>query len=163
MNGILPPTLPHGLVLLSGLGPHPQEEPIGGAPQAAPSQPAPAPAGEGKAATKEEGGGQGQPQKGPYDACPQMLLMVGVMVAFFWFFLIRPQQKQEKKRKEMLATLAKNDKVITSSGIHGTVAALDERTVVLKIDEKGDVRVKFDRSAVASILNRPGHEGGPAK
>lgn len=81
-----------------------------------------------------------------------MMLMLLGFVAILYFFMIRPQQKQEKARKAMLAGVKKNDRVVTTSGIHATVAALEERTVILKLDEKGDVRVKFDRSAIAAIL-----------
>src|SRR5260221_8814933 len=39
----------------------------------------------------------------------------------FYFLLLRPQQQQEKKRKEMISKLKKNDKVLTASGMDGTV------------------------------------------
>jgi len=150
-------SLPSGLVFLPGLTASPQNERVGSSAGAAP------------AARGVQGGQTGQTgatQKAPGKpggrppgrACgndPTMIIMLVGMVVFFYFFLIRPQQKQEKQRKAMLAALKKNDKVLTTSGIYGTVAALDERTVTLKIDEKGDVRVKFDRSAITAILNRP--------
>ena len=93
--------------------------------------------------------------KKPIPGCDtvSLLMMLGLL-AFFYFFLILPQRKQEKRRREMLGALKKNDKVITTSGIHGTIVAMDERTVTLKIDEKGDVRVKFEKSAISSIVSK---------
>ena len=51
------------------------------------------------------------------------------IILIFYFFIIRPQRQQQKKIKEMLANLKKNDEVITTSGIHGTVAIVKEKTV----------------------------------
>ena len=157
--------LPAGLLFLPGTVGSPQNEKVGSSSGAAPSatghqgaQGAPA----GKSGTQQPAGGKGTANKGNPPCAtsnPQFLVLMLAMVVFFYFFMIRPQQKQEKKRKAMLASLKKNDKVVTSSGIYGTVAALDERTVTLKIDEKGDVRVKFDRSAISGILNRPSNQG----
>ncbi len=159
--------LPAGLAFLPGLAGSPQNEKVGpsagtfsgGSSRQGASPPAHAgtqqhPGGQGRA------GSQGNPKGQPPCATsnPSFLVLMLAMVAFFYFFMIRPQQKQEKKRKAMLASLKKNDKVVTTSGIYGTVAALDERTVTLKIDEKGDVRVKFDRSAISGILGRPSNQ-----
>ena len=156
MNRIHPASLPPGLVFYPGLAALPQDEPIGGAPGpargAGPNFAPQAPA----TGTEQEA----PPTKKPGgDACLSMLPMLLIFGVFFYFFLIRPQRKQEAKRKALLAALKKNDKVVTTSGIYATVVALDEKTATLKIDEKGDIRVKFERSAVATILNRPGDEG----
>ena len=156
--------LPAGLVFLPGLAGSPQNEKVGSSSGAMPGatgrQGAATPPAQ--PGTTQAAGGKNNKGR-PQDCAtsnPQFLILMLAMVAFFYFFMIRPQQKQEKKRKAMLASLKKNDKVVTTSGIYGTVAALDERTVTLKIDEKGDVRVKFDRSAISGILNRPSPDQG---
>ena len=64
--------------------------------------------------------------------------------------MFRPQQQQQKKIKEMLANLKKNDEVITTSGIHGTVVIVKDKTVVLRVDE--GCRLEFDRESIASIV-----------
>ena len=53
-----------------------------------------------------------------------MLLLMGVV---FYFFLIRPANKKEKTRREMLKSLRKHDRVVTSGGIHGTVTTIDDK------------------------------------
>lgn len=79
-----------------------------------------------------------------------------ILVLAFWgyFLLFRPQQQQEKKRREMIATLKKNDKVLTSAGIYGTVVSVDSEQdrVVLRIDDDRGVKVTFSKSAVARVL-----------
>lgn len=77
-----------------------------------------------------------------------------VIMVIFYFLMIRPQKKEEKQRQEMLKNLKKNDKVVTIGGIFGLVANVREEDVTLKIDESGDVRVRFTRSAIARIVTR---------
>jgi len=81
----------------------------------------------------------------------QILFMYVPIFLIFYFLIIRPQQQQGKKTKEMLANLKKNDEVITTSGIHGTVVIVKEKTVVLRVDE--GCRIEFDRESIASVTN----------
>ena len=53
-----------------------------------------------------------------------------LIVAVFYLFIIRPQKKRQKERQELVNKMEKGDKVVTSSGIHGKVAALDRKSVV---------------------------------
>ncbi len=88
---------------------------------------------------------------------PQDSMMSQVMFLYlpifgiFYFLVIRPQQQQQKKIKEMLNNLKKNDEVITSSGIHGTVALIKDKTVVVRVDE--GCRIEFDRDAITTVVN----------
>ena len=81
----------------------------------------------------------------------QILFMYLPIVLIFYFLIIRPQRQQQKKIKEMLDKLKKNDEVITTSGIHGTVAIVKEKTVVLRVDE--GCRIEFERDSIASVTN----------
>ena len=69
--------------------------------------------------------------------------------ALFYFVLIRPQSKEQKRRAAMLEGLKKGDEVMTSSGMFGTIAALDEARVTLEV-AKG-VRIEFSRAAVQGL------------
>ena len=81
----------------------------------------------------------------------QILFMYVPIVLIFYFLIIRPQRQQQKKIKEMLANLKKNDEVITTSGIHGTVVIIKEKTVVLRVDE--GCRIEFDRESIAVVIS----------
>ncbi len=74
------------------------------------------------------------------------LIMFGAIFLIFYFMIIRPQQKRAKEREKMLNALEKGDKVVTSGGIHGTIAGLDEKTVLLQIAD--NVKIKVDRAAI---------------
>jgi preprotein translocase subunit YajC len=81
----------------------------------------------------------------------QILFMYVPIIAIFYFLIIRPQRQQQKKTKEMQDKLKKNDEVITTSGIHATVAIVKEKTVVLRVDE--GCRIEFDRESIASVTS----------
>src|SRR5215467_6197292 len=76
-----------------------------------------------------------------------MVLIFGI----FYFLIIRPQQKKQRQaqaeRDELLSSLKPNDKVITSGGIYGTIIAVRENTVQLKIAQ--GVSIEVLRSAIA--------------
>src|SRR5215475_13602093 len=77
--------------------------------------------------------------------------------AIFYFLLIRPQQKQKRDREAMLSAVKAGDRVVMSSGLHGTVVKLSEHGVTLKVADQ--VRLEFDRSAIGRIIPAQG-EGG---
>lgn len=80
-----------------------------------------------------------------------LVLMLGV----FYFLLIRPQQKKMKEHKAMLEALRRGDKVVTSSGITGTVYKIDADTGIVQVEIAEDVVVKFVKSAVTEVLSKP--------
>ena len=71
------------------------------------------------------------------------------MVLIFYFLLYRPQQKARKERDEMLSSLNVGTKIITAGGIYGTITALDDTTVTIKIAD--NVEIQITRSAIGMI------------
>jgi preprotein translocase subunit YajC len=79
------------------------------------------------------------------------LLMFAAMFAIMWFLLIRPAQKRQKATKQMQSDLKRGDQVITIGGIHGTIDAVDESSVFLKVSE--GTTLQFDRQAVGRVTD----------
>lgn len=77
--------------------------------------------------------------------------MVLIFVVFY-FLLIRPQKQKEKEHKKMLESLDKNDEIITSGGIHGTIVNVKETTFMVRIDE--NVRMEIDKAAVITVVKK---------
>ena len=75
-----------------------------------------------------------------------------LMFVIFYFLLIRPQQQKQKEQERMVKNLAKNDEVITSGGLHGTVVGLKESSILLRIAE--NVKVEVERSAVTQVVRQ---------
>lgn len=78
----------------------------------------------------------------------QLLPLIFIFVIFY-FLLIRPQQKKQKEHQAMIANLKKNDEVVTSGGIHGTIVNVKEASFVLRVDE--NVKIEIDKNSVSYI------------
>ena len=86
---------------------------------------------------------QGQQAVNPLvNLFPLILIFV-----IFYFMLIRPQQTKEKERQKMIANLNKNDEVVTSSGIHGTIVNVKDKTIILRIDD--NVKIEIEKNCIA--------------
>ena len=75
-----------------------------------------------------------------------MWIMLALIFLVMWFFRIRPQRKQQKELEAMRNSLKKGDKVITAGGIYGIVAEVDERTVLMKVDD--NVKIRVDKTSI---------------
>jgi preprotein translocase subunit YajC len=75
------------------------------------------------------------------------ILAIGLV---FYFIVIAPANKQRRKTQEMLNSLKKGDRVVTTGGIYGTIQGVEAEVVYLKISE--NVKVKVARSAVSGVI-----------
>ncbi len=98
----------------------------------------------GQCAPKAGEGGGGSPLSG--------LWMIALIFVIFYFLLIRPQQKKQKQHQNMLESIKKGDRVVTSGGMYGTVIGVKDNVVVLKIAD--EVKVEFAKSAISSIVSK---------
>jgi|SRR5690606_2299072 len=80
------------------------------------------------------------------------IIMFGAIFVIFYFMIIRPQQKRAKEREKLLSNIQKGDKIVTTGGLHGTIAGLDEKTVLLDVGDK--VKLTFERSAIGTVLSK---------
>ena len=91
---------------------------------------------------------------GGSNALLTQVVFFAAIFGIFYFLLIRPQQKQKRDREQMLSAVKKGDRVVTASGLHGTVSGLTEHTVTLRVADQ--VRLEFDRSAIGRIVEGQG-------
>ncbi|MBZ5599098.1 MAG: preprotein translocase subunit YajC [Acidobacteriia bacterium] len=70
--------------------------------------------------------------------------------AIFYFLLIMPQQRRQKKWQAMLAELKTGDKVVTSGGLRGTIVALKDDYVHLRVPPD-NLRIEVTRGSVVSV------------
>ena len=80
------------------------------------------------------------------------LFPIIAIFVIFYFLLIRPQKTKEKEHQKMLSGLNKNDEVVTSSGIHGTIVNVKDKTVILRIDE--NVKVEVEKNCVTYVQKK---------
>ncbi|MHB1842944.1 MAG: preprotein translocase subunit YajC [Sulfobacillus sp.] len=81
--------------------------------------------------------------------------LIVLYVLFFgalWYFMIRPQSVQQRKHQNLVSSLKRGDRVITSGGIHGVVVEVKDDTVTVQIAAHTDVTVQ--RHAVQSVIGK---------
>jgi preprotein translocase subunit YajC len=79
-----------------------------------------------------------------------MLPFVGIFVVFY-FLMFRPQQQKAKKHRDLLASLRRGDRVVTTGGIIGTVSkVVSDAELLLEIAD--GVRVRVLRQMVTDVV-----------
>jgi preprotein translocase subunit YajC len=74
------------------------------------------------------------------------LVPFAMILGIFYFVILLPMRRRQKKVQSFQDSLKVNDKVITTSGIYGTVTKVNDTSVQLQIAEK--VRIEVAKAAV---------------
>jgi preprotein translocase subunit YajC len=83
----------------------------------------------------------------------QLLIPFGLMFLVIYFLILRPQNKRAKEMREMLASLKRGDKVVTSGGLIGTInKVIDDNQIALELAP--DVEVQIVKGSVTQVLNK---------
>jgi preprotein translocase subunit YajC len=80
---------------------------------------------------------------------PFMMVLV-IMFMMYWLW-IRPEQKRAKEHREMVRRVKAGDRIVTTTGIHGTVREVSESTI--KAEVAKDVVIEIDRAAIGKLLS----------
>jgi preprotein translocase subunit YajC len=78
------------------------------------------------------------------------VIMLVLVFGIFYFLMVRPQQKKAKERQKMLEAVKKGDKIITAGGLHGVIAGIDDKSVLVQVAD--NVKLKFERTAIGSVV-----------
>jgi preprotein translocase subunit YajC len=78
-------------------------------------------------------------------------LPILLIFAIFYFLLFLPMQRQKKRQQQMLRELQSGQRVLTSGGILGTIVALEDDTLVLRV-KPDNVKIQVARSAVSAVI-----------
>lgn len=68
-------------------------------------------------------------------------LPLALIIIVMYFFFIRPQANKQKKQLSFVNSLDKGMKVVTASGIIGTITKIDDISATLQISQKGYIDV----------------------
>lgn len=77
------------------------------------------------------------------------LLPLIIIFAIFYFLMISPMRRRQKRLQMLISNLKKGDKIITTGGIHGTVVAVGEDRIQVRISER--VNIDLAKNAVAGL------------
>ncbi|MCO8120705.1 preprotein translocase subunit YajC [Stieleria sp. TO1_6] len=85
--------------------------------------------------------------------------IAGIMLIFY-LTLIGPERRRKAAEAKRLSAITKNDRVITSGGLHGTVvsAPSDSDVITIRLDDNGTLRVKVSRWALTVVSDKPSKE-----
>ena len=79
------------------------------------------------------------------------LIPIVLMIAIFYFLVFMPMRRQQSKQKEMIKALQNGQTVLTSGGIIGTIVAVNDDTLILRI-KPDNLKIQVARSAVTSLV-----------
>lgn len=83
------------------------------------------------------------------------MMMPLIAIGFlFYFLMIMPERKRRRKHEEMLGKLKKNDRIVTTGGIYGTVVNVqkDAEDVSIKVDENSNTRIRITRGSIGQVV-----------
>ncbi|MCB1155333.1 MAG: preprotein translocase subunit YajC [Deltaproteobacteria bacterium] len=86
------------------------------------------------------------------DFIKQMVLMAALFMVVYIFLIKRPQDRRTKEHETFLSSLKRGDKVVTTSGIIGTVASVDNDKGIVTLEVAKGMQLKFTKSHVTAFL-----------
>lgn len=116
---------------------------------------------EAQPAAPQGGGGPGPAGGSPFGGTMLWLFLLLILV-FMMVTSAMSGRKERKKREEMISSLKRNDRVQTAGGIIGSVVELSSDSVVLRVDESSNTRIRFAKSAIQQVIRESKDKGLPA-
>lgn len=76
------------------------------------------------------------------------MLLFLVLGTAFYFLLIRPNMRQEAERKALRSSLKKDDEILTTSGIYGTVVSVSDKKDEVVVRVADNLRLRMVKAAI---------------
>ncbi len=95
------------------------------------------------------------PAQGEGQSNPLSMLIPFVLIFFIFYFLLwRPQAKRQKDHKQMLGSLQKGDRIVTSGGLHATVLNVKEEEGLVVATIAEGVKVEIARGSISAVIQK---------
>jgi preprotein translocase subunit YajC len=78
-------------------------------------------------------------------------IFILVLLALMWFMLIRPQRRRQLEAQRMLQTIEVGKEIVTAGGVYGTITAVEDDEVRVRIAE--GVEIRLAKRAVAGVIS----------
>ena len=92
------------------------------------------------------------PQGGDGGSMLGLLMPFVLIFVIMYFFMIRPQVKKQKQNQQMLQSLEKNDKIMTTGGIYGKIVGVKEKSFLVQIAD--NTKIEISKSAVSAKVDK---------
>ncbi|MBQ9371735.1 MAG: preprotein translocase subunit YajC [Thermoguttaceae bacterium] len=98
------------------------------------------------------------PGGGPFNL---VMMVFFVLIAIYLLFIL-PAKSRDKQAQKLVDSIKINDRVLTTSGIIGTVYSMDRQAgeIVLRVDESNNVKMRFALSSIYFVYNKEAAEKG---
>ena len=87
---------------------------------------------------------------------PLNYLLLLIVCVYVYLLFLRPSagRKESREQMEKLKNLKKNDRVVTTAGIHGIVSNINSEagTITLRVDENTNTKLTIDRLSIRTVL-----------
>ncbi|MGZ3081869.1 preprotein translocase subunit YajC [[Haemophilus] ducreyi] len=82
----------------------------------------------------------------------EMIFISAIFGLIFYFMIYRPQAKRQKQQRDLLASLAKGDEVLTNGGLIGRITKVnsDSENVVIALNDTTEVVIS--RNYIVAVL-----------
>ncbi len=88
------------------------------------------------------------------------LLPIVLIFVIMYFLILRPQQQKQRQHREMIANVRRGDTIVTSGGLIGKVAKVDENEIQIEIAEETRVRIARGMISEVRAKGEPVKESG---
>ena len=111
-------------------------------------------AGSSKAVEEAVGAANNEAPQGFFNSPYMLPALIGIMVMYF-LLTARPKDAGQAKTSDMLASLKKNDRVVTAGGILGTVvnSRSDAEFVTIRVDDSSNARMQILAKSIVRVLS----------
>lgn len=93
------------------------------------------------------------------DGTGRLLMLVGAISVLYIFMMVLPQRREQKRAKELMDNLKKNDRVLFSGGILGTIANVhQDGYVTIRVDDATNAKMRVMRQSISRVLTDEDNE-----
>ena len=72
------------------------------------------------------------------------------LIVIMYYVMIRPQMRRQKEQAKLVSALKTGDKVVTSGGVRGTIVAIKEDYLHLRVPPD-NLRLEVSRASILSV------------
>ena len=90
----------------------------------------------------------------PADQMIHMVAVLAITIGIFYFLILRPQSRKQREMQQMLDSIRKGDRVLTSGGLFGTVIGNGKKDDVVVLKVADDVKMEFSKQAIVQVVER---------
>lgn len=80
-----------------------------------------------------------------------IILYIVFLGAIVYFMAIRPQNKERKNSRNLLASVAVGDTILTSSGFYGVIIDMTDDTVIVEFGSNKNCRIPMQKAAIIQV------------